>query len=91
VLDETITLCRYECGHDVALRVASRLLDGKSVHLARIGPDDESAALRLFRERPDKTDSFTDCTSFVMMRRLGLDKAVSTDADFRQEGFETLP
>ncbi len=91
VVDETNTVCRYECGHEVALRVADRLTDGRSVQVVRIGAEDEAAALELFRDRPDKEYSFTDCTSFVVMRRLGLDKALTTDSDFRQEGFESLP
>jgi len=33
----------------------------------------------------------TDCTSFVVMRRLGLTVAVAVDDDFRQEGLRTLP
>ncbi|MFT3773889.1 MAG: hypothetical protein QM820_51630 [Minicystis sp.] len=45
----------------------------------------------MFLARPDKRYSFTDCTSFVLMRRLGLRTAVSLDDDFRQEGFEVLP
>lgn len=91
ILDETITLCRIESGHDVALRVARRLMDGKSVQVVRATPEDEAAALDLFRDRPDKTYSFTDCTSFVIMRRLGIQTAISLDADFRREGFGTVP
>lgn len=91
VFDETVTLCRYECRHDVALRVADRMTDGKSVQVVRVTADDEASALALLREREDKEYSFTDCTSFVVMRRLGLTRAITTDSDFRQEGFESLP
>ncbi len=42
-------------------------------------------------ERPGKTYSFADCTSFVLMRRLGITRAATLDADFAREGFEVLP
>jgi hypothetical protein len=91
VLDETVTLCRYDCGHDVAVRVAERLTDGRSVELVRVTAEDEARALDLLRKRADKEYSFTDCTSFVVMRRLGMTRAITTDSDFQQEGFESLP
>jgi predicted nucleic acid-binding protein len=43
------------------------------------------------QERPDKDYTFTDCTSFVLMRRLKLSKTLSLDEHFAQEGFEMLP
>lgn len=35
--------------------------------------------------------SFTDCTSFVLMRRIGIHTAVALDDQFRQDGFEVMP
>ena len=42
----------------------------------------------MFREQIDKQYSFTDCTAFVLMRRLSLTAAAALDDDFAQEGFE---
>ena len=67
------------------------LSDSDSVDLVRVTIADEHAAWDLFRARPDQTYSFTDCTSFVLMRRLGLDAALALDADFRTEGFRVVP
>jgi len=39
----------------------------------------------------DKRWSFTDCTSFVLMQNLGIRKALTFDANFRQAGFATFP
>ncbi len=43
-----------------------------------------------FRHR-DKGYSFTDCTSFVVMQELKLRHTLTTDAHFRQMGFQVVP
>lgn len=91
VFDETVTLCLYRLGHETAVKVGETLRNPRVVDLVRGEPADETAAWKLFARRPDKTYSFTDCLSFVMMRRLGLNRAIALDDDFRREGFEVLP
>ena len=91
VFDETVTLCRYRLGRDTALKVGDELLSGEMVDYVRVTSGDESAAWQLFRQRVDKDYSFTDCTSFVLMRRLRIDRAAALDDDFRREGFEVVP
>ena len=48
------------------------------------------AGLELYRERPDKRWSLTDCTSFVVMREHGLTEALTADRHFEQAGFKAL-
>ena len=91
IFDETVTLCLYRLGYQVAARVGEVLLDQAVVDLVRITPEDEQRAWALWLARPDKTYSYTDCTSFVVMRRLGLQRAVAIDIDFQREGFLLLP
>jgi len=46
---------------------------------------------RLFlKVSKDKTWSFTDCTSYVVMRELKIKKAFSFDEHFKQMGFDLL-
>ena len=90
VFDETITLCLRRLGHSAAVRVGTALRDRDVVHLVRASADDEARAWKLFRARPDKQYSYTDCVSFEMMKRLGVAKAAALDDDFRREGFEVL-
>lgn len=59
--------------------------------LFRVSASDERAAWELFLAREDKAYTFTDCTSFVLMRRLDAPRAMALDGHFRQEGFETVP
>jgi predicted nucleic acid-binding protein len=43
-----------------------------------------------FRKHADHAYSFTDCSSFVVMRELGLQDALTTDRHFREAGFRVL-
>jgi predicted nucleic acid-binding protein len=91
VADETLTFLRLRLGLDAA-EAWWRQVDGSSrlrwefVTLARA---DKARGL-FFRYR-DKDFSFTDCTSFVVMRELKLRDALTTDHHFEQAGFAAQP
>ncbi len=91
VIDETLTLIRLRLG----LRAASDWWDqveGSSrlrwewIDLVRA----EKARTWFFQWK-DKEFSFTDCTSFVVMKELRIRRALTTDHHFRQAGFEMVP
>ena len=44
----------------------------------------------VYRNREDKDWSLTDCISFVVMQREGLNEALTGDHHFEQAGFTTL-
>ncbi|NQT87546.1 type II toxin-antitoxin system VapC family toxin [bacterium] len=46
--------------------------------------------LDLYRRRPDKDWSLTDCISFVVMRERGITEALTADHHFQQAGFMAL-
>lgn len=48
------------------------------------------AACELYRARPDKEWSLTDCTSFIVMQRDGIREALTSDHHFEQAGFIPL-
>src|SRR5438128_2122979 len=54
-----------------------------------VGCHDEllEAGIDLYRRRPDKNWSLTDCISFVVMSREGLTEALTGDKHFEQAGF----
>jgi predicted nucleic acid-binding protein len=91
VFDETVTLTQARLGHGAAVRVGRALLDAGLVELLAVTAADERAAWSLFERRPDKAYSFTDCTSFVLMRRESITTAVALDEHFAQERFAVLP
>jgi predicted nucleic acid-binding protein len=44
----------------------------------------------MYRDRPDKAWSLTDCISFEVMREAGLTDALTADEHFRQAGFRAV-
>ncbi|MGH9338887.1 MAG: type II toxin-antitoxin system VapC family toxin [Acidobacteriota bacterium] len=91
VFDELVTLVRGRLGHKAAVKVGETLRSPDVVELVRLSVEDEEQAWLLFSEHTDKDYSFTDCTSFVLMHRLGLAVAITTDHHFQQAGFRTDP
>ena len=51
-----------------------------------VTPADERRAWEIFRQHQDKRFSFVDCTSFAIMKRIGMRTAFAFDEDFRQFG-----
>ncbi|MBI5025941.1 MAG: PIN domain-containing protein [Nitrospirae bacterium] len=90
VFDESVTLIRARLGHEKAVSVGNILLRSPQVEKLWVTPEDEKNAWMLFVSRNDKSYSFTDCTSFVAMRRIKIKKCLSLDGHFRQEGFEEI-
>lgn len=57
-----------------------------------VPPSEElfTAGLKLFRERPDKSWSLTDCISFVVMEQRSISDALTGDHHFEQAGYIAL-
>ena len=90
IFDETITLVLARMGYDTAVTTGKTLLNPKIFTMIRIRISDENGAWEFFLNRSDKTYSFTDCTSFVMMKKMGIAKSLATDPNFQKEGFQTV-
>ncbi|HWT82052.1 MAG TPA: PIN domain-containing protein [Candidatus Methylomirabilis sp.] len=92
ILDETLTLLKRHLGHSAAVQFGERVWAEEVARLIRITPEDETRAWDIFTGHPDKGFSYTDCTSFALMERLGIDSAFAFDAHFDQHGrFVRLP
>jgi predicted nucleic acid-binding protein len=91
VVDEALTLIRGRLGLDAA-EIWWEQVDGSPrVRWERIDSERFEKARQLFFQYRDKHFSFTDCTSFVIMREIRLTHVMTTDRHFRQMGFQTLP
>ena len=90
VIDETLTLLRSRGRGQAALRAGEELFSGRLLRLVYLQPADIREAWRVFTSFRDKDWSFTDCTSYVVMQRLGIAEAAAFDEHFRQFGFVTV-
>jgi len=72
-------------------RVLKDFWNNPVLTIEEISHQDQEAAMELLRQNGDKTYSLCDAISFVVMRRLKANRAVSFDNHFRQFGeFEII-
>jgi predicted nucleic acid-binding protein len=91
VMDETLTLIRMRLGIQAAERWWEQVSESPRLRWELIDPQRAEKARVWFFGWKDKEFSFTDCTSFVLMRELKVKKVLTSDKHFRDAGFEILP
>ncbi len=91
VLDETFTLLGRRASYPFAADRARALLASAALAILRPEAEDEVRAVELFSRFADQRVSFTDCVSFVLMRRHGLSRSFTFDRHFSDAGFEVVP
>ncbi len=91
IVDETLTLVRMRLGIAAAETWWAQIEGSSRARRETIDALRAEKARALFFRQRDKDYSFTDCTSFVVMRELRLKQALTTDRHFRQAGFLVLP
>ena len=89
ILDEMFTLVRKRCGKDLVSLIRQELGKTKKLQFVRVGLNDEKSAWQWFFN--DWSDlSYTDCTSFAVMKRLGLSRVATFDEHFSRAGFKVV-
>ncbi len=91
VLDETITLLGRRSDYHFAAERARNLYASRSLEILRPDHEDESDALRWFEKFADQGVSFTDCVSFVLMKKKRIKTAFAFDRHFADAGFVRWP
>lgn len=74
---------------EVSANVEAMLSD-PGVRIIPQSHDSFVAGFALYRARPDKGYSLTDCISMQTMRKEGLTEVLTNDRHFEQEGFRAL-
>lgn len=90
VLDESITLIRRRLSHQHAKQFGEAFFKSNVAQLVQINHADIQNAWNLFVRYGDQDFSFTDCTSFAVMKRLKLQEALAFDKHFSTMGFTLL-
>jgi predicted nucleic acid-binding protein/antitoxin (DNA-binding transcriptional repressor) of toxin-antitoxin stability system len=91
VLDETLTLLRMRLGIDAAEAWWNQVEGSGRLVWEWIDTQRAERARGWFFRWRDKAFSFTDCTSFVVMKERKLRTALTSDRHFEQAGFQIAP
>jgi uncharacterized protein len=86
IVDELLTLLRMRGEAARALVAGENIFSGSIARLEWVGPQDIHRAWIIFRSFQDKSWSFTDCVTRVVMERLHISQAFAFDDHFRQFG-----
>lgn len=91
IVDETLTLIRMNLGHQAAVQFGQQIRESKIVELVHITETLEERAWQMFVKYSDKDYSFTDCTSFAVMKERSLLDVFAFDGHFAQHGLIMHP
>ncbi len=90
VLDESYTLIRVRCEREVVRLFRQILMDNsRSIKIVRITVKDEENAWDWFWNDWSRL-SYTDCVSFAVMKRLGIEKVATFDEHFGNAGYKIV-
>ena len=90
ILDETATLLMARGLKQLIASFFEQVLSSKACQIEWTDSARFLAVVRFLNQHQDKNWSFTDCLSFVVMRDLGLQQALTKDHHFQQAGFTVL-
>jgi len=86
VVDETLTLLKARGQNARAITIGRQFFSGSLATVYYLTEEDIQAAWQVFTRYADKEWSFTDCTSKVVMEKMGITEAFAFDHHFRQFG-----
>ena len=90
VVGEAYTLIRRRLGSRTALAFLERVRIDPFVRRVFVPDIWEDEAERILKQYDDQPFSYVDATSFVTMRRLGIQEALGFDKDFVVAGFSLV-
>ncbi|MGI6130988.1 MAG: type II toxin-antitoxin system VapC family toxin [Bacillota bacterium] len=91
VLGELYTLLSARASAAGFRAFRDRILASHRARVLNPAPGQLDAAFLLLQRRKDRSYSFVDATSFVLMRDERIDTALTLDRHFAQEGFMVTP
>lgn len=89
-IDETITTILVRGNHQQSVLAGEALFTSNIIKIVNVCPSYLMAAWELYQKYKDKKFSFTDVTSFAIMKDLNIKKAFAFDREFVQAGIELI-
>jgi predicted nucleic acid-binding protein len=90
ILAETFTLLRYSSGIINSIKIGEQIRNSKVLHVVWIDDSIEEKAWKIFSTYKDKTFSFIDCTSFVIMQDMNIQTVFAYNSHFNQMQFTVI-
>lgn len=91
IIFETVTLMKARLSNSIAIEAGKFLRANEHIKTIKVTEDTIKKAWDIFDRFDDKSFSFTDCTSFAIMKERGITKAFTFDEHFSQFGLEVVP
>jgi predicted nucleic acid-binding protein len=91
VFDEAMTVLLVRGNKSIAVQAGRAILDDPNIEILRVDEELFNQAWEVFQSFGDKSWSFTDCTSYVLMKKLNIEIGISFDGDFNQFGVRVIP
>lgn len=86
IIDETLTLLLNRGSHQHAVQFGNSIFANGLAELVTVSEADFNNAWNVFQQFEDKSWSFTDCVSRVVIERLEVTEAFAFDRHFHQFG-----
>jgi predicted nucleic acid-binding protein len=90
IIDEISTLMKARGHGHIITKIFDGILSSRACHIEWMDQELFDKTKTLFLKHIDQHWSFTDCFSFVVMKQLGIKKALTKDAHFLEAGFIPL-
>ena len=90
VLDETITTIMARGSHKQSVLAGVALFTSDIIKIVHVAPDYLGPTWTLYQKYSDKKFSFTDVSSLVIMKDVGIAKAFAFDRELSQAGIELI-
>lgn len=87
IFDECITIILSRAGHENAIKAGEFILNSNIIEFVWLDESLKLKAWEFFKKHSDKNYSFTDCTSFILMKERKLRYFFAFDNDFSRAGF----
>jgi len=73
-----------------AIEIIENFIAADEVRIVPLDAELFEKSLTLYKSHQDKAWGLVDCSSFIVMRELGIVDVLTVDHDFKQAGFNTL-